>query len=98
MKNYFLPETDKNFEVIKQLYSEFLNQCLDIKLKNLGIQVGYDLVEAGDTGMLNEIILVAEHNRDWFESLLFAIDFDIAKPGSTENFSLSEMFDSRAIL
>jgi len=76
-ENYLIPKTDPEFENLMKKCKPLFEKCKAHDLKKLSITVAPDVIETQQTWMLNEIILMAEHNREWIELFLFTINFKI---------------------
>lgn len=75
-ENYLIPKTHPQFEGLMQIYEPMFNN-ITANNKGLSLKIEPDVIEAGQTMMFNEIILMAEHKKEWLEAILFAINLQI---------------------
>lgn len=75
MKKYFYPKSSERFKEAEQRHIPMFKTLSENKDKSLDIIVDPDIIEGKVTMMLNEIILIAEHNKERIECLLFSIKF-----------------------
>jgi hypothetical protein len=76
-ENYFMPKTDPLFENLMKRHKPLFEKCKANNLKKLSLSVAPEVIEKKQTVMINEILLMAEHNREWIELILFTIYFKI---------------------
>lgn len=83
-ENYYIPKTNPEYEGLMKRYTPLFEKCKDINLKKLNLVTNPDVIEFKQTDKLNEIVLIAEHNREWIELILFTIDFKIQQIKDSE--------------
>ncbi len=86
--NYLIPKTHSEFEGLMQIYEPLLNNLTTNNLKGLSLKVEPRVIEGGQTRGINEIMLMAEHKKEWLEAILFGISLRI------EQFKESELYYS----
>lgn len=83
-KNYFLPKSYKGFKKVEETYIPLYDWLKQNKAMKLLIDINPDIIEERHTLMLNEIILLAEYNKEWIDQLLFSVEFKFRKIKDSE--------------
>jgi len=74
--NYLILKTHPQFDGLMQIYEPLFNN-LRANNKGLSLKIEPDVIEAQQTKRFNEIILMAEHKKEWLEAILFSINLQI---------------------
>lgn len=83
-ENYYIPKTNPEYENLIKRYTPIFDKYKAANMKKLSLEVAPNVIESKQTMMLNEIILISEHNKEWIELILFTFNFKIQQIKDSE--------------
>jgi hypothetical protein len=75
--NYFIPPTHPSFEDWMRVYKPVFEIYTANRTKTINYKVDPAVIESVQTLRMNEVIMMAEHKKEWIESIIFGINFEI---------------------
>ncbi len=82
--NYLIPKEHQHYKAIEEAFSPMLELLVQQPKKNFSLTVPANVVSSKETAFINEIVMLAQHKKEWVHRMLFGIKLKFQKSPDSE--------------